>query len=355
MKAEDFPALLNDRLLKAARREEVDKTPVWAMRQAGRYLPEFREVRAKNDFFTVCRTPTLACEVTLQPIRRFELDAAIIFSDILVVPQAMGMEVQMVPGKGPVFPQPLRTVEQMASLNMEPDINKELGYVFQAITLTRHELKGKVPLIGFSGAPWTLMAYMIEGSGSPTFKEARRWLLQFPQESHKLLSALTDIIVEYLVGQANAGAQLLQVFDSHAGLMDHEKFREFLLPYLRRIPTEVKMRTNNKVPMTVFAKGAHYAMRDLCETDYDVIGLDWTTDVEEATKIASSKGKALQGNLDPADLYGSPEQVRKATERMMTKYGKLGHIANLGHGMHPDHQPDRLKMFVDTVHECSGK
>lgn len=348
----DFPPLKNDRLLRAANREEVDKVPVWAMRQAGRYLPEFREVRAGHDFFTVCRTPELACEVTLQPLRRFELDAAIIFSDILVVPQAMGMEVLMVPGKGPVFPNPLKTPEDFERLDFEPDVEKELGYVYKALTLTRRKLEGKVPLIGFSGAPWTLMAYMIEGGSSSTFAKARAWLYKHPDESDKLLNGLTTIIIRYLIGQIKAGAQLVQLFESHAGLLDADTFRRYCLPYLRRIAAEVKdaLGPQQAVPMTVFAKGAHYAVLDLCETRYDVVGLDWTMDVEKAQSIAEARGKALQGNLDPAALYGSCESVRSDTFKMMRRFGKSGLIANLGHGMHPDMEPERLEAFVNAVH-----
>lgn len=351
----EFPPLKNDRLIRAANRKEVDKVPVWAMRQAGRYLPEFKEVRAKHDFFTVCRTPELACEVTLQPLRRFPLDAAIIFSDILVVPQAMGMEVQMVPGKGPVFPSPLKSTDDMEKLDFEPDIHKELGYVFDALRLTRQKLEGKVPLIGFSGAPWTLMCYMVEGCSSSTFSKARAWLYRSPDESHKLMNALTNIIIDYLVEQAKAGAQLLQLFDSHAGLMDKATFRRFALPYLRRIADEVKAKLGPEraVPMTVFAKGAHYAIVDLCETNYDVIGLDWTMDVQAARLVAEAKGKALQGNIDPAALYGDEESVRKGTEVMMKEMGTCGVIANLGHGMYPDLEPAKLGAFVDTVHACS--
>lgn len=352
----EFPPLKNDRLIRAAYCKDVDKVPVWAMRQAGRYLPEFKEVRAKHDFFTVCRTPELACEVTLQPLRRFDLDAAIIFSDILVIPQAMGMEVQMVPGKGPVFPSPLKEPSEMDRLDLEPDVNKELGYVFDALKLTRQKLKGKVPLIGFSGAPWTLMAYMIEGASSSTFSKARAWLYRSPEKSHQLLQYLTDVIIAYLVQQAQSGAQLLQIFDSHAGLLDHQTFREFGLPYLRQIAEQVKDKLgSNTVPMTVFAKGAHYALVDLCETRYDVIGLDWTMDIKKARQIAEVKGKCLQGNLDPAALYSNEDSLKKKTMAMLDEFGGVGLIANLGHGMYPDFEPEKLKVFVDTVHTFKTK
>lgn len=347
----------NDLLLRAAKGEKVERVPVWVMRQAGRYLPEFRAVREKHDFFTVCRTPELACEVTLQPLRRFKLDAAIIFSDILVIPQALGMEVLMVPGKGPTFPQPLKSPEDMERLNHNPDVLKELGYVFDALTLTRMKLEGQVPLIGFSGAPWTLMAYMVEGGGSSTYSKPRSWLYKSPNESRKLLTLLTDTIVEYLIGQVEAGAQLLQLFDSHAGVLDRELFLEFALPYLVKIVDNVKSGLREKgidpVPMTVFAKGAHYAIEDIAKTNYDIIGLDWTMDTLHSRQIANAHGKTLQGNLDPAALYAPVEQIAEATKSMIAKFGTKSYIANLGHGMYPDMSPDHLEVFVDSVHKYS--
>ncbi|XP_040422323.1 uroporphyrinogen decarboxylase isoform X3 [Cygnus olor] len=235
-----FPKLKNDTFLRAARGEETEHTPVWCMRQAGRYLPEFRETRAAQDFFATCRSPKLCCELTLQPLRRFPLDAAIIFSDILVVPQALGMEVVMVPGKGPTFPEPLKEVEDLLKLRQKVDVTAELGYVFQAITLTRHSLEGKVPLIGFSGAPWTLMSYMIEGGGSTTMSKAKSWLYRHPEASHQLLRLLADVVTDYLVGQVAAGAQALQLFESHAGHLGPEQFQEFALLYIRDIARGVK-------------------------------------------------------------------------------------------------------------------
>lgn len=350
----EFPILQNDRLIKAAFCKKVDKVPVWAMRQAGRYLEEFRSIRAEHDFFTVCRTPKLACEVTLQPLKRFKLDAAIIFSDILVVPQAMGMEVLMVPGKGPVFPNPLASLEDLERLNFNPDVDKELNYVFEALSLTRHQLEGKVPLIGFSGAPWTLMAYMIQGASSPTFSAGRAWLYKHPEASHRLLSALTNIIIEYLVAQVKAGAQMLQLFESHAGLLCKELFDQFSLPYLKRIASEVKSRLGDdqNVPMTIFAKGAHYAITDLCQTSYDVISLDWTMDISKAKSEAAKFGKCLQGNLDPAALYANEDKVKELTSKMMKKFSGCDVIANLGHGMYPDLKPEALNAFVEAVHDA---
>jgi uroporphyrinogen decarboxylase len=260
----------NDLFLRAARREPVERVPVWMMRQAGRYLPEFREVRAEADFFRVCRTPDLAAEVTLQPLRRFPLDAAIIFSDILVVPQAMGLEVVMVPGKGPHFPEPLDTTDDLARVagvgREAPDVQQQLGYVYEAISLTRRLLDGRVPLIGFAGAPWTLVAYMIEGGGSKQFAKSKSWLYAHPDEAHRLLEATTDVVIEHLDAQAAAGAQALQVFDSWAGELGPHQFAEFALPYLTRIATALRERQPG-VPLIVFARGAHYALDALAATD----------------------------------------------------------------------------------------
>uniref|UniRef100_A0A8B9MZB3 Uroporphyrinogen decarboxylase n=1 Tax=Accipiter nisus TaxID=211598 RepID=A0A8B9MZB3_9AVES len=301
-----FPKLKNDTFLRAARGEETEHTPVWCMRQAGRYLPEFRETRAAQDFFATCRSPKLCCELTLQPLRRFPLDAAIIFSDILVVPQALGMEVVMVPGKGPTFTEPLKEVEDLLKLRQKVDVTAELGYVFQAITLTRHSLEGRVPLIGFSGAPWTLMSYMIEGGGSTTMAKAKSWLYRHPEASHRLLRLLADVVTDYLVGQVAAGAQALQLFESHAGHLGPEQFQDFALPYIRDISQAVKSKLKEEalplVPMIIFAKDAHYALRDLAHAGYEVVGLDWTIRPQEA-RAQTGKDVTLQGNLDPCALY----------------------------------------------------
>eukprot|EP01102_Stenamoeba_stenopodia_P001808 TRINITY_DN11641_c0_g1_i2.p1 TRINITY_DN11641_c0_g1~~TRINITY_DN11641_c0_g1_i2.p1 ORF type:complete len:353 (-),score=88.44 TRINITY_DN11641_c0_g1_i2:3-1061(-) len=344
------------------------------MRQAGRYLPEFQEVRKKTDFFGVCRTPSLACEVTLQPLRRFDLDAAIIFSDILVVPQAIGLEVRMEEKKGPVLPSPIRTLEDLNRLKKleEIDVKKELGYVMDAITLTRHELKGKVPLIGFSGAPWTLMAYMIEGEGSKTWSKAKSWLYRHPNECHQMLHLLTEVIIDYLVAQVQAGAQLLQVFDSWAGELSPDMFRTFSLPYLLRIASEVKRKLREsgsaEVPMIVFPKGGHFALEMLSgsESQYDALSLDWTIEPAEARRrvalaaekevnqVKRERPITLQGNLDPCTLYGSPEVIRSEVKKMLDSFDSMqGLIANLGHGMLPDHSPEHAGAFVEAVHAIS--
>ncbi len=346
----DFPSLENDLILRTARGEATERTPVWMMRQAGRYLPEYQEVRAQHDFFEVVGTPELAAEVTIQPIDRFPLDAAIIFSDILVVPQALGLEVQMVSGKGPHFPNPVRRPDEMDRL-VEPDVDDALGHVFDALTLTRKRLEGRVPLIGFSGAPWTLMAYSIEGGGSKNYKRARAWLYQHPEAAETFLQRITDVVVDYLIGQVDAGAQLLQVFDSWAGLLGPTTFRTFGLPYLEEIVDRVK-EVHPDVPMIVFAKDAHYALESLAETAYDVISLDWTMDPQAARLLVGDKA-ALQGNLDPCALYAEPDAIRREVQHMLAGFGPQTHIANLGHGMHPDHNPEHARIFVDAVREQS--
>lgn len=342
--------LQNDLILRAARSEAVPRTPVWMMRQAGRYLPEYRALRSEDEFFTVCRTPELAAEVTLQPIERFPLDAAIIFSDILVVPQALGMDVDMVRGKGPVFTDPLESPDELARL-VEPDVESALGYVADAIQLTVERLAGRVPLIGFCGAPWTLAAYMIEGSGSKSFSRARSWLYRHPDELVGLLDRLADVSIEYLDMQIRAGANLLQVFDSWAGMLGPREFERFALPTLQRIRREIGQR-HPDVPVVVFAKGAHYALNDLAEAGFNVVSLDWTMDPRQARKEVGPN-VALQGNLDPALLYAEPEVIRARVRDMLAAFGPVGHIANLGHGMHPDHNPDHAGAFIDAVHEVS--
>ena len=348
----EFPPLQNDTLLRAARGETTSYVPVWIMRQAGRYLPEYRALRATEEFFTVVRTPELATEITLQPIERFPLDAAIIFSDILVVPQAMGLEVQMIKGRGPVFPAPLKSPKDLKRLS-EPDVKKELHYVYDALTLTRKTLNGRVPLIGFCGAPWTLMAYMIEGGGSKTFSASKTWLFKYPEDSHSLLQAITEVLIEYVIAQIDSGAQLIQVFDSWAGLLSPQAFREFALPYLKQIAAALT-RERPEVPKTVFAKGAHYALESLSESGYNVLGLDWTIDPRQARERVGGK-VALQGNMDPCMLYASPESIRKEVREILNGFGRGGYIANLGHGMHPDHDPEHARAFIEAVHEVSGK
>ncbi|KAI8825623.1 Uroporphyrinogen decarboxylase [Fimicolochytrium jonesii] len=361
----DFPPLKNDLILRVIRGEDVERVPVWIMRQAGRYLPEFREERAKHDFFTVCRTPALACLVTLQPIDRYAglLDASIIFSDILVIPQALGLEVQMLPGKGPHFPEPLVDPSHLGRLKTDVDVERELRYVMEAITLTRKGLEGRCPLFGFVGAPWTLMAYMIEGGGSKNLSKAKTWLGRWPEESKELLQRVTDVVVDHLVAQAKAGAQLLQVFESWAGELSPDYFATFALPYLRQIPTRVRAAlhtlspTLSQIPIVVFARGAHYALESLSAPGihYDVISLDWTMD-PVAARNRVGETITLQGNADPCLLYAPKETIKKETRLMLEKFGtRRRYIANLGHGMLPDHDPEHLRAYLEAIRDVSSE
>ncbi|KAF8631204.1 hypothetical protein AX15_002535 [Amanita polypyramis BW_CC] len=359
-----FPPLKNDLLLRAAKGEKTERAPVWVMRQAGRYLPEFRKVREHHEFFEICRTPALATELTLQPIRRYSglIDAAIIFSDILVVPQAMGMEVIMNPG--PSFPHPLVIPADVRHLRAEVNVDKDLGYVFDAITQTRKELAGQVPLIGFCGAPWTLFAYMVEGGGSKTFEKAKTWLFRYPGESKALLMRIADVCIDFLVGQVKAGAQLLQVFDSWAGELSPHHFATFALPSLIHISTSVRARLNQlnlPVPLTLFAKGANQSLALLAaQSGYDTLGLDWCINPADARHIVAdapnNAGRivALQGNMDPSVLYGHRDAIEAEVKRMCEAFGKRGGwIAGLGHGILPTVDPDNLKWFLECVHKYS--
>ncbi|CBX95347.1 similar to uroporphyrinogen decarboxylase [Plenodomus lingam JN3] len=341
--APHFEPLKNDLILRTARGEKVERPPIWVMRQAGRYLPEYHEAKGKNDFFECCRSPEIASTLTLQPIERYEglIDAAIIFSDILVIPQAMGMEVIMVDKKGPHFPDPLQTPEDKQYkevLERKVDVAESLDYVYKAITLTRQKLAGRVPLIGFCGAPWTLLCYMVEGGGSKLFIQTKTWVYKYPEESKALLQKIAELCVEYLALQVQAGAQMIQVFDSWAGELSPTSFKSFALPYLNYIadnlPARLKSKGLEPVPMTVFAKGAWYALPDLFESNYNTIGLDWLHDPAEAYKLARAKGKVLQGNADPGVLYGTQEAITRVVEEMVAGFdgGKQGWIANLGHG-----------------------
>ncbi|KAG0259181.1 Uroporphyrinogen decarboxylase in heme biosynthesis [Actinomortierella ambigua] len=347
-----FPPLKNDLLLRAARGEKTERAPVWVMRQAGRYLPEFRKERVESDFFKICRTPELATKVTLQPIDRYDglLDASIIFSDILVIPQAMGLQVEMIPGKGPHFPDPLVLPADFNRLKASVDVYQELNYVFEAITMTRHALDGRVPLIGFVGAPWTLMAYMIEGGGSKTLSKAKEWLFKYPEASHQLLQRITDVCVDFLVGQVRAGAQMLQVFDSWGGELGPHDFELFSLPYLTQIASRVKATLGeDAVPMTVFAKGSWYAVDKLSRLEYDVVSLDWTHDPKEAKAITQGR-VTLQGNMDPNVLLGGDDAIVATAERMVRAFGSTGrYIANLGHGILPGVPVEAMGLFLKTV------
>ncbi|OKL59703.1 hypothetical protein UA08_05296 [Talaromyces atroroseus] len=343
--------------------ENVERPPIWVMRQAGRYLPEYHEAKGNRDFFECCRSPEIASTLTLQPIERFEglIDAAIIFSDILVIPQAMGMTVEMIDKKGPSFPEPLISPDDgqyEKILNKVVDVKKELDYVYKAITVTRFKLKGRVPLIGFCGAPWTLLCYMVEGGGTKLFIQSKKWIYKYPNESKAMLQKIAELCVEYLALQVAAGAQLVQVFDSWAGELSPATFKEFSLPYLRYISHHLPKRLQelklDPVPMTVFAKGAWYALDELCTSGYNVVGLDWLHDPAEAFKIAGGR-VTLQGNADPGILYGDHTAITKTVENMVKGFGggKKGWIANLGHGITPFVNPDDLRFFFEEIHRLS--
>jgi uroporphyrinogen decarboxylase len=338
----------NDLFLRACRREPVERPPVWMMRQAGRYLPEYRAVRQRADFLTMVRTPELAVEVTLQPVDLLGVDAAIIFSDILVVPQAMGMRLSVDEGVGPRFHQPLRTPADFPRLR---DVIPEDGlrYVLDAVRLARQELNGRVPLIGFAGAPWTLMSYMIEGAGSKSFSQAKRLLAQFPSIAHDLLGRLARLVGQFLVAQVKAGAQAVQLFDSWSGALGPRDFREFALPYLGEA---ARLAGTAGAPVIVFAPGSGWALEEIATaTGADVIGVDWQTDAAEARRRLPASRVALQGNLDPCWLYAEPAQIRERTHRMLDDFGGRAHIANLGHGILPDVPVAHARAFVEAVRE----
>ncbi len=336
--------------IRACFRQPVPRTPVWIMRQAGRYLPQYQAVRKKYDFMTMCRTPEAATEVTLQPVDIIGVDAAIIFSDILVIPEAMGMELKFIDGKGPRFPSPLRDEQALNKLRI-PDVQKDLRYVLDAVRMTRHELNDRLPLIGFSGAPWTLATYMIEGGGSKNFKEAKTWRFARPDLLHTLLKKITAAVIDYCRAKIDAGAQAIQLFDSWAGILDEAGFREFALPYVRQIVESIR---RPGVPIIYFAKGGMIWSEYLLESRADVLGLDWTINLAEARKRFGNQ-VALQGNLDPTALYAPPAKIRTLVKEMLAQYGSgNGHIANLGHGILPDIPVDHARAFIDAVKEESA-
>jgi uroporphyrinogen decarboxylase len=337
--------LKNDLLLRALRQEKVERPPVWMMRQAGRYLPDYQKLKAKYTFFERCRNPALATEITLQPVDQLGVDAAIIFSDILVVPQAMGLEVQMVEGKGPFLPDPVKLYSDIGRLRI-PDVNESLGYVFDALSLTKKTLAGKVPLIGFAGAPWTLLCYMVQGKGSKTFDEAKAFCFTQPDTAHKLLQMITDTTIAYLKGQVKAGADVVQLFDSWGGLLSPADFEEFSLQYIRQIITALKDET-----LTIlFAKGAWFALDKMSETGANALGIDWCVSASMGRQLAGDK-ITLQGNFDPARLLSPVAEIKKSVKRMIDSFGRDRYIANLGHGILPDVPVDHARAFVDAVKE----
>lgn len=343
--------LNNDLFLKACRREPVERTPIWIMRQAGRYLPEYREVRRKTDFLTLCKTPELAAEVTIQPIDIIGVDAAIIFSDILVIPEAMGMHLEMREGKGPIFHNPIRNEEDVKILK-QIDPFMDLSYVLDAVSLTKRELNGRVPLIGFSGSPWTLLTYMVEGKGSKNFSNVKRLIYNNPKLAHSVLEKLADAVTLYLEAKIEAGVDAVQIFDTWGGILSQNDFEEFSLRYIEKIVSILK---REKEPIIVFAKGVHYKLKKLAKCGADVIGLDWTMDIGKVRKRIGDK-VTLQGNLDPTVLYGSEEKIKEEVIRILESYGEgSGHIFNLGHGILPDVDPEKAKFLVKVVKEESNK
>lgn len=335
-------AITNDLILRAARGEKVERTPVWLMRQAGRILKEYREVRKSvGGFKELVTTPELAAEVTIQPVDILGVDAAIIFSDILEIPQAMGLPYQMIEKKGPWFEQVVRSSADIKKLRVAS--TDDLSYVTEAISITKKRLDGRVPLIGFAGAPWTIFCYMVEGQGSKTFSNARKMLYQQPELAHQLMDMITESTIKYLKAQIASGADMVQVFDSWAGVLPKEQYLEFSLKYIRKICEAI-----DEVPKTVFSKGAYFVRKEMGELPCNTIGLDWNMDIAESRQLIGTQ-KTLQGNLDPCVLYGSEEQIEKATHSMLSQFGPGRHIANLGHGVYPDTDPEKVKFFVDTV------
>ena len=336
--------LKNDLILRAARGEAIERYPVWLMRQAGRILPEYRVVRSKlSGFKELVETPEFAAEVTIQPVDILDVDAAIIFSDILVVPEAMGLEYQMLEQKGPWFEKTIQTMDDLKYAETNFDIEDRLGYVLEAIRITKKELNGRVPLIGFAGAPWTIFCYMVEGKGSKTFSESRKMLYTNPTLAHELLNRISDVTISYLKAQVNAGAQMLQLFDSWAGILGTEQYAEFGLRYLDKIANAI-----NEVPLTLFSKGAINSVNDLAKLNCNTIGLDWNMDAVAIRKEVGET-RTLQGNLDPCALYASHAEVEKSTINMLNRFESQRHIVNLGHGVYPDIDPEKVKTFIKTV------
>ncbi|MBS6008787.1 MAG: uroporphyrinogen decarboxylase [Haemophilus parahaemolyticus] len=346
--------LKNDRYLKALLREPVDMTPVWMMRQAGRYLPEYKATRAQaGDFMSLCRNADLACEVTLQPLRRYALDAAILFSDILTIPDAMGLGLSFGAGEGPKFARPIEHKIQVDNLPI-PDPEGELQYVMNAVRTIRRELKGEVPLIGFSGSPWTLATYMVEGGSSKAFTKIKKMMYADPQLLHALLDKLADSLILYLNAQIKAGAQAVMVFDTWGGVLAHEEYKTFSLQYMQKI-VEGLIRENDgrKVPVTLFTKGGGLWLEAIADTGCDAVGLDWTVDIREAKKRVGHK-VALQGNMDPSVLYAPAARIEQEVKNILAGFGEgSGHVFNLGHGIHQDVPTESPKVFVNAIHEFS--
>jgi len=349
---------INDLYLRTLRGEKVERTPIWVMRQAGRYLPEYRAVRKQaGDFLTLCKTPELACEVTLQPIDRFGLDAAILFSDILTIPDAMGLELVLEEGVGPVFNKPIRSTADIDKLGV-PDAEQDLGYVMDAVRVIRQELAGRVPLIGFTGSPWTLASYMVEGSGSKEFRRIKGLMFEDPVATHKLLQVVTDSVVQYLRAQVAAGAQSLMVFDTWGGMLSTANYQAFSLAYMQQIVTAIKADpVSADTPIVLFTKGGGQWLEMMADTGCDGLGLDWTVDMAQARARVGEK-VVLQGNMDPVVMNTGAAQVSQEALKVLQAYGQhdensKGHIFNLGHGIQPFAQPDNMQALVETIQSQS--
>lgn len=346
--------LKNDRYLKALLREPVDMTPVWMMRQAGRYLPEYRATRAiAGDFMSLCRNAELACEVTLQPLRRYNLDAAILFSDILTIPDAMGLGLSFGAGEGPKFARPISDQQAVDNLPI-PDPEVELQYVMNAVRTIRRELKGQVPLIGFSGSPWTLATYMVEGGSSKAFTKVKKMMCCNPQLLHQLLDKLAEAVVLYLNAQIKAGTQAVMIFDTWGGLLAHREYLDFSLQYMHKIVDNlIRENEGRKVPVTLFTKGGGLWLQDMAKTGCDALGVDWTVNLTEA-RAQVGHLVALQGNMDPSVLYASPARIEQEVQQILADFGQgTGHIFNLGHGIHQDVPEQSPSVFVDAIHKFS--
>ncbi len=348
--------LKNDRFLRALLRQPVDITPVWMMRQAGRYLPEYRATRKKaGDFLSLCQNPELACEVTLQPLERFPLDAAILFSDILTIPDAMGLGLYFEEGEGPRFRHPVQDKAAIDALPI-PDPEEELRYVMDAVRTIRRELDGRVPLIGFSGSPWTLATYMVEGGSTKNFALSKGMMFDRPELMHALLEKLAASVTSYLNAQIAAGAQAVMIFDTWGGTLTPSDYREFSLTYMQHIVEGLTREAEGrKVPVVLFTKGGGQWLEAMADTGCDALGLDWTTDIGEARNRVGGR-VALQGNMDPSTLYASPAVIRRSVDRILEDYGTgTGHVFNLGHGIHPGVDPEHAAAMVEAVHELSRK
>ncbi|WP_416886514.1 uroporphyrinogen decarboxylase [Marinospirillum sp.] len=346
--------LKNDRFLRALLRQPVDTTPVWMMRQAGRYLPEYKATRQQaGNFMDLCRNTELACEVTLQPLERFELDAAILFSDILTIPDAMGLGLYFEAGEGPRFKKTVRTAAEVEALPI-PDVETDLDYVMNAVRMIRQELNGRVPLIGFSGSPWTLATYMIEGQGSREYRHAKGLLYGQPEVMHQLLDKLAQTVTAYLNAQIRAGAQAVQIFDSWGGALSTPAYLEFSLKYMQQIVDGlIREQDGRRVPVILFTKGGGQWLEAMAATGADALGLDWTTEMSDARARVGHQ-VALQGNMDPSALFGSPASIRQEVQRILTSYGPgTGHVFNLGHGINQFADPEHARVLIDAVHELS--